>query len=64
MAQPASEPEEQSSAELLAEEELLELAARAQLDGLLGAVSPLRQVAPDVMAELGELEQRRFAASQ
>jgi hypothetical protein len=62
--QPAWEPAEQSSAELAAEE-LLDLAARAQLDGLLTAqASSLRKVALAVMAELEELERQRLAACQ
>ena len=61
--QPASEPAGQSSAEAEALRKWL-AAARVQPDGLPVPVLPLRQAAPDATAELGVLEQRRFAACQ
>ena len=63
MAQPASEPAEQSSAEVVAEALRESPAARARGDGLLSVpVLPLREAAPDARVELEELEPRRFAA--
>jgi hypothetical protein len=47
---------------VVAEEELLELAARELPDGLLPVPVFLREAARAVTAELEELEQRRFAA--